>query len=166
MSRTPLPPPTPERMSSHYAEAMRRGSPVARKTHDGQYGELTPLRQRGGSGWQSGHPLPYPLSFEVVHLGIRDALFLGFSCSCSCSVDDGDPARIRALEYDYEHHFIEHEYDFVSRSSISATSKSVHEGFFGCLRPSLTLRVVINPLRCGKSRKSTSSQEFLSFRKS
>ena len=62
MSRTPLPQPTPERMSSHYAEAMRRGSPVARKTHDGQYGELTPLRQRGGSGWQSGHPLPYPLS--------------------------------------------------------------------------------------------------------
>lgn len=62
MSRTPLPQPTLERMSSHYAEAMRRGSPVARKTHDGQYGELTPLRQRGGSGWQSGHPLPYPLS--------------------------------------------------------------------------------------------------------
>jgi hypothetical protein len=32
------------------------GRPVARKSHAGKYGELTPLRQRGGRGFPS--PLP------------------------------------------------------------------------------------------------------------
>ncbi len=36
--------------------AIMRGPPSARKTHAGKYGELTPLRQRGGSGMAS--PLP------------------------------------------------------------------------------------------------------------
>jgi len=47
----------------------------------------------------------------------------GFSCSYSCSVDDGARARFRSFEYDNEHHFIEHEHDFLSRSSKCATSK-------------------------------------------
>jgi hypothetical protein len=55
------------------------------------------------------------VSFEVAHSGIRDASFLGFSRSYSRSVDDGARSRIRAFEYDYEHHFIEHEQDFLSR---------------------------------------------------
>jgi hypothetical protein len=83
MSRTPLPQPTPERMSSHYAEAMRRGSPVARKTHDGQYGELTPLRQRGGSRWQSGHPLPYPLSEGHRIFSLTESLAHASGCDLS-----------------------------------------------------------------------------------
>ncbi len=33
-----------------------------RKLHAGKYEELTSLRQRGGGGWQSGQPPPYPLS--------------------------------------------------------------------------------------------------------
>jgi hypothetical protein len=61
--------------------------------------------------------------FEVAHLGFRDSPILGFSCSYSCSVDDGARARIRSFEDDNEHHFIEHEHDFLSRSLKSATSK-------------------------------------------
>ncbi len=38
------------------------GSPGAGKLHAGKYEELTSLRQRGGGGWQSGQPPPYPLS--------------------------------------------------------------------------------------------------------
>ncbi|QDV26652.1 hypothetical protein Q31a_50280 [Aureliella helgolandensis] len=64
MNRTPLPRPTPEWRPGYTAEAMRRGAPVARKTHDGKYGETPPLRQRGGGGWQSCQPPPYPLSEE------------------------------------------------------------------------------------------------------
>ena len=58
---------------------------------------------------------------DVVRWAIRDASFFGFSCSCS--VEDGARARIRSFEYDYEHHFIEHEQDFLMQSSNSATSK-------------------------------------------
>jgi hypothetical protein len=65
------------------------------------------------------------VSLEVAHSGIRDASFLGFSCSYSCSVDDGARNRIRAFEYDYEHHCIKHEHDFLSQSSNSATPKCV-----------------------------------------
>ncbi len=43
-------------------EAMCWGSPGAGKLHAGKYEELTSLRQRGGGGWQSGQPPPYPLS--------------------------------------------------------------------------------------------------------
>ncbi len=32
---------------------MSRGSPGARNTHAGKYGELTPSRQRGGGGWKT-----------------------------------------------------------------------------------------------------------------
>ncbi len=38
------------------------GSPGAGKLHAGKYEELTSSRQRGGGGWQSGQPPPYPLS--------------------------------------------------------------------------------------------------------
>jgi hypothetical protein len=69
-------------------------------------------------------------AFEVAHLVIRDSPFSGFSCSYSCSVDDGARDQFRSFEYDNEHHFIEYEHDFLSRSSNSATSK-------------LTLRAVI-----------------------
>ncbi len=61
--------------------------------------------------------------FDVARLVIRDASFFGFSCSYSCSVEDGARARIRSFEYDYDHHFIEHEQDFLMQSSNSATSK-------------------------------------------
>ena len=47
-----------------------RGVAHARKTHRGKYGELTPLRQRGGRGT----PLPYPLkreSDDKSHFGVR-----------------------------------------------------------------------------------------------
>jgi len=47
--------------------------------------------------------------FEAVLFGIRDAL---------CS-----RARIRSFEYDYEHHFIEHERDFLIQSSNDVISK-------------------------------------------
>ena len=40
---------------------MKRGSPGARKTHAGQYGELTPLRQREGGGQDIPWPPLYPL---------------------------------------------------------------------------------------------------------
>ncbi len=62
-------------------------------------------------------------SFLCYFCGIRDAKFFGFSCSCSCSVEDGARARIPSFEYDYEHHFIEHEQDFLVPSSNNATSK-------------------------------------------
>src|SRR5512133_3108029 len=38
------------------------GSPGARKGHAGKYGELTPLRQRGGGGT----PPPYPLAVAPI----------------------------------------------------------------------------------------------------
>ncbi len=40
---------------------MNWGSPGAGKLHAGEYEELTSLRQRGGGGWNSLQPPPYPL---------------------------------------------------------------------------------------------------------
>ena len=40
----------------------------ARKTHRGKYGEVTPLRQRGGGG----APPPYPLKEERRERSQRD----------------------------------------------------------------------------------------------
>src|SRR5438093_6273318 len=50
-------------------EAISMGSPGAGKPHTGQYGELTPWRQRGGAG--SACPLP------TIFSGVPDAVSSG-----------------------------------------------------------------------------------------
>ena len=44
--------------------AILRGSPSERKTHAGKYGELTPLRQRGGGG--DGLPLTQSVNRRLL----------------------------------------------------------------------------------------------------
>ena len=82
---TPHPTATSHADVGDWHEATHWGSPGAGKPHAGKYGESTPSRQRGGGGWKTLQPPPYPLktfgktrSELRFHFGFQKSRFVKF----------------------------------------------------------------------------------------